>query len=207
MIQQVRVCRDCGEEYRPEAVRCADCGGELEDRLLDEDGNPIEPEGTEAPPAPVPVNSRVLFVTSQAAEIVPLAEALREAPIEFHLAERPATPEGGAARYALLVREEDAAAAERVLGSLITTEEAEEEQAADSHFVPGQGYTECPACGASQPQGAVECSECGLTLGATEAEGAPGAAPEGGAPVCARCSAPLPEPGARCPACGSSPIG
>ena len=32
MPDHVRVCRDCGEEYRPEIVRCADCGGELEDR-------------------------------------------------------------------------------------------------------------------------------------------------------------------------------
>ena len=32
MTDHVRVCRECGEEYRPEIVRCADCGGELEDR-------------------------------------------------------------------------------------------------------------------------------------------------------------------------------
>lgn len=204
MTMQVRVCRDCGEEYRPEAVRCTDCGGELEDRLLDEDGNPIETEGGQEAPAPVEIQRRVLFVTSRAAEIVPLADALREAAIEFHLAEQPATPEGGAARYALLVAEGDVAAAERALGSLITPEEAEEQQAADSHFDPRQGYMECPACGASQPKGAVECGECGLALAA--AEGEAGVAPEG-APVCARCSAPLPEPGARCPACGSSPVG
>ena len=31
MEVHVRVCRDCGEEYRPEIAVCADCGGELED--------------------------------------------------------------------------------------------------------------------------------------------------------------------------------
>ncbi len=206
MTAQVRVCRDCGEEYRLGAERCTDCGGELEDRLLDEDGNPVEAEAELEEPAAVAVERRVLFVTSRAAEIVPLADALREAAIEFHLAEQPATAEGAAARYALMVREEDAAAAEHALGALMTPQEAEEERAADAHFDPGHGYAECPACGASQPKGAVECGECGLALGAAEGEGARGAAEEG-APVCARCSAPLPEPGARCPACGSSPVG
>ena len=42
MTDHVRVCRECGEEYRPEVVRCADCGGELEDRF--------EGEGAESPP-------------------------------------------------------------------------------------------------------------------------------------------------------------
>ena len=32
----VRVCVDCGEEYRPQITACADCGGRLEDR--DDDG-------------------------------------------------------------------------------------------------------------------------------------------------------------------------
>src|SRR5262245_7715889 len=44
----VRVCRDCGEEYRPEIARCADCGGELLDRYEGEEGAPV---GGEPPPA------------------------------------------------------------------------------------------------------------------------------------------------------------
>ena len=31
----VRVCVECGEEYRPEIAVCADCGGALEDRRDD----------------------------------------------------------------------------------------------------------------------------------------------------------------------------
>lgn len=200
MTQQVRVCRECGEEYRPEAVRCADCGGELELRELDEDGNPIAPAGAapaDAPAAPV-LERRIVFVAPRAAEVVPLAETLQEAGIEYHLAEQPATAEGASSSYALLVAEEDAEAALRALGPLIAPEEEHGElHAVESRFDKDLGYVECPACGAAQPRGAVECAECGLALGAAEE----------GAAVCARCSAPLPAPGARCPACGNSPIG
>ncbi len=203
MTQHVRVCRECGEEYRPEAVRCADCGGELEDRQLDDDGNPIPGEGSVAPAAPAApaatlIERRIVFVAPRAAEVVPLAEALREAGIEYHLAEQPATAEGASARYALLVAEEDAAGALRALAPLIASDDEHEGlHALESRFEPGRGYVECPACGTAQPPGAAECAECGLTLGAAEE----------GAAVCARCSAPLPEPGATCPACGSTPIG
>ena len=38
MQVHIRVCRECGEEYRPHIVSCADCGGELEDVYEDELG-------------------------------------------------------------------------------------------------------------------------------------------------------------------------
>jgi ribosomal protein L40E len=197
MTQLVRICRDCGEEYRPDAVRCSDCGGELEDRQLDDDGNPIDDDEPETPPAPT-VERRIVFVAPRASEVVPLAEALREAGIEYHLAEQPPADEGAGARYALLVAEEDAARALSALAPLIAPEEANEElSAVESRFEPGRGYLACPACGAAQSPGATECADCGLTLGVAEE----------GAPACARCNAPLPEPGAACPACGNSPIG
>lgn len=200
MMEQVRICRDCGEEFRPEATRCSDCGGELELRELDEDGNPLAPAAPAgaAVAEPVRLERRIVFVTARAAEVVPLAEALQESGIEYHLAEQAATAEGGAARYALLVAEDDAEAALRALAPLIAPEEEHGElHAVESRFEAGRGYVECPACGAAQPPGAAECAECGLTLGAAEE----------GASVCARCSAPLPEAGARCAACGSSPVG
>jgi len=132
------------------------------------------------------------------AEVVPLAEALREAAIEYHLAEQPATVEGGNPRYALLVADADAVEAIRVLAPLITSgDEHEDLQALETRFEPERGYVECPACGAAQPPGAVECAGCGLALGA-EGEGAP---------ACARCNGPLPAPGAPCPHCGDTPIG
>jgi hypothetical protein len=200
MTEQVRVCRECGEEYRPEAVRCADCGGELELRELDEYGKPVPPAGTPAEPAAraVVLERRIVFVAPRAAEVVPLAEALQDAEIEYHLAEQPAGAEGTATRYALLVAEKDAEAALRALAPLIAPEEEHGElHGVESRFEEGRGYVQCPACGAEQPKGAVECAECGLALGA----------PEEGAAVCARCSAPLPEPGATCPACGGRSAG
>ena len=49
MATHVRVCRDCGEEYRPEVVRCADCGGVLEYRF---EGEPEEEDVMARPPRP-----------------------------------------------------------------------------------------------------------------------------------------------------------
>ncbi len=197
MSESIRVCRDCGEEYRAGVARCADCGGELQDRLLDEEGNPVEPEQEPAAETPAPVvNSahRVVFITPKAAELVPLAEALREGGIEYPLAEQPATVEGAASRYALLVNEADAASALQTLEPLLAEEAGEDLHAVETRFEAGRGYVACPACGTEQPPGAVECSECGLAFGA-EAETTV---------TCARCGAPLPEPGATCPACGRS---
>jgi ssDNA-binding Zn-finger/Zn-ribbon topoisomerase 1 len=202
MSEHVRVCLDCGEEYQPEVVRCADCGGPLELRELDEDGNVIVPEGSAdtaaAGDAGGAAERRIVFVTPRAAEMVPLAEALQAAEIEYHLVEEPATSEGTAARFALLVDEADAEEALRALAPLIASgEEHGELHAVESRFEPGRGYVECPACGAAAAPGAAECAECGLTLGAAEE----------GAAVCSRCNAPLPEAGAACPACGGGPLG
>ena len=77
----VRVCRDCGEEYRPGVLRCADCGGELEDRFGDEAPAASRPSEEEAAAAEL-AGQRVLFLTPRAADLVPLAERLREAGVE-----------------------------------------------------------------------------------------------------------------------------
>src|SRR5258707_13851921 len=71
----VRICRDCGEEYRPEIAVCADCGGALEDRWGDEDAATVRrPAGPAAPEAPDRSGFRPIFVTSQATILVPPAE-------------------------------------------------------------------------------------------------------------------------------------
>jgi hypothetical protein len=161
----VRVCRDCGEEYRPQAVRCADCGGELEDR------NPGEEREAPVPPAPeeAPVDMtdrRVLFLTPRAAELVPLAERLRETGIEYRLTQEPPPAAGAPARYALVVRDEDAAGALGAIADLVAPHEpAEGIRAVETLFDPGRGYVQCPACGTGQRTGATECPECGLGLG------------------------------------------
>ena len=193
MSEHVRVCRDCGEEYRAGVARCSDCGGELQDLQLDEEGNPIGAEAEPAEPAdqpPAPVEQRLLFVTAQATELEEKARALGEADIEYHVAEQPGAAKGAPGSYALLVSEKDAAAALRRLASLLDEEQAEDLHALETRFQDGR-YVACPACGAEQPQGAVECDECGLVF-ASERE--PTA-------TCARCGGPLPSPGAACPAC------
>jgi ribosomal protein L32 len=160
----VRVCRDCGEEYRPTAVRCADCGGTLEDRF---------PGQETAPATPVPVEGggeelaghRVLFLTPRAADLVPLAERLRQTPIEYRLAEQPGA-EGGPPRYALLVPEADTGSALRALAELVAPhEEGDALHAVLARFDAQRGYVECPACGARQDPGTAECPDCGLGLG------------------------------------------
>jgi hypothetical protein len=175
MIDHVRVCRDCGEEYRPEIGRCADCGGELEDHY---DGQGVEstaPPATEAEAAAELVGYRVLFVTPRAADLVPLAERLRDTHVDYRLAEQPAAAEGAPPRYTLLVRDADAAGALGALADLVAPhEDAADVHAVETRFDPGRGYVQCPACGAEAAPGAAECADCGLGLAGGE-EGAEGA--------------------------------
>ena len=190
---RVRVCRDCGEEYRPEAVRCADCGGDLEDRFVDDEAGwsgPATPGAATAPAAPDLSGHRAVFVSGFAADLVPLAERLREAAIGFHFAERPADSEGHAARYSLLVPEGDVAAARRALRPLLGTEGEELEE--DTHDETGRSHRRCPACKTDLTPDLAECPGCGLGLG-------PG---EGGS--CPRCGSPVGEGDSACPTCGTT---
>jgi hypothetical protein len=163
----VRVCRDCGEEYRPGVVRCADCGGELEDRFGDEEG-----AATAEPTAAADLTGhRVVFLTPRAADLVPMAERLREAGTPYRLAEQPGTAEGAPPRYALLVPEGENASALRVLADIVAPHEGSEGlHGVETRFDAERGYLECPACGARSAGGAVECPECGLGLGGPEGE-------------------------------------
>jgi hypothetical protein len=161
-MDHVRVCRDCGEEYRPGIVRCADCGGELEDRFPGEDTPPA------AQPAPVPTADlagyRVLFMTPRATDLVPMAERLRELATDYRLAEQPGA-EGAPPRYALLVREAAAKSALAALAELVAPQdEVADLHAVETRFDPERGYLQCPACGADQAPGAKLCPECGLGL-------------------------------------------
>ncbi len=171
MSVHVRVCRECGEEYRPDVVRCADCGGELEDRYEgEENGAPIPVAGDEAP-APELRGHRALFVTPRAADLVPMAERLRQRHVDYRLAEQPGSTEGAPPRYALLVPEEAAADALRALADLLAPhEESESVHAIETRFDAERGYLACPACGTRTAPGLVECPECGLGLGGPEGE-------------------------------------
>jgi hypothetical protein len=166
----VRVCRDCGEEYRPGVLRCADCGGELEDRFGDEAPAASGPTAEEAAAAEL-AGQRVLFLTPRAADLVPLAERLREAGVEYRLSEQRGIGEGAPSRFALLVKDESVATALRALGDILAPhEEAEDLHAVETRFDAERGYLECPACGARTAPGTTECAECGLSLAGTGGE-------------------------------------
>lgn len=202
-LAHVKVCRDCGEEYRPQATRCADCGGELEERQLDDEG--LLEGGASAETAAEAagageVTGRALFVTPRASELVPLAEALREQGLPYRLLERPPQREGAAPSYALVVPESETAEALRTLAPLVAPEhDAAETERVETHFEPQSGYRQCPACGATQTPGGGECAECGLTLGAGDSEEE--------AVTCARCGAPLADADRPCAGCGSTRVG
>jgi hypothetical protein len=195
MEVHVRVCRDCGEEYRPDIARCADCGGELED-VYEDAGAPRAHAPDPAAPETVDLSDhRPVFQTGRATDLVPLAERLKETGIAFHLVES-GGDEGGAARYSLVVRDDDVKRALEALADLVAPHaDGDEVHALETHYEAGRGYVKCPACGAPQGSGLAECAECGLTLGAM-------------VPTCPKCESPLEEEGAPCTVCGGpSPIG
>ncbi len=164
----VRVCRDCGEEYRPEILRCADCGGELEDVLPG-----ASREAARTPPPEGPADTagfHPLYQTSRATDLVPMVERLREAGVPSRLAEQRSDAEGAPPRYVLLVPEAETRRALAAVTDLVAPHEAAADvHAVETRFDPDRGYLQCPACGAEPPQGAAECPECGLGLSLDEA--------------------------------------
>jgi hypothetical protein len=191
MQVHVRVCKECGEEYRPDIVSCADCGGELED-VFEEEGAPSPRRQEPAEPETLDLSDhRAVFQTARATDLVPLAERLKESDIGFHLVE--GGDKGAASRYSLVVREDDAKAALEALADLVAPHaEGDEVHALETHYEAGRGYVKCPACGAQQGSGMGECAECGLTLGPM-------------VPTCPKCDSPLAEEGAACVVCGGPP--
>jgi len=192
MQVHVRVCKECGEEYRPDIESCADCGGELEDVL--DDGEGSTPAQLPTPEETLDLSDhRPLFQTPRAPDLVPMAERLKETGIGFHLVEEGAGGGGGGrARFSLLVQESDVKRSIEALADLLAPHsEGDSVHALETHYESGR-YVKCPACGAEQGSGVAECADCGLTLGVA-------------VPTCARCDSPLPEEGAECSVCGGQP--
>jgi len=162
----VRICRQCGEEYRPEIARCADCGGELVDRH--EDGMPVGAGGAapgdgtpaEADQARVEVAVHNLYLGA-IPDLEPLAAALREADIAYHLGPHERT-------FALGVGEAEWQRAIEALAPFAgrATELGVTELA--FRYDPeawAAEATRCPACGTAHAPTELECPECGLTVG------------------------------------------
>jgi predicted RNA-binding Zn-ribbon protein involved in translation (DUF1610 family) len=160
-----RVCPDCGEEFRPEIVRCSDCGALLRDRLEDDltevaDGTGLDgsaPGATAS--APVEIRRRSLYSSNRIREIQPLAERLGSSGTPFWV-------ESAGDSWTVLVAEADEEHGRAILAEVLGAPESP-----SPAFDPEAGYAACPACGHALESRAVECPECGLAVGAAPEEG------------------------------------
>jgi uncharacterized OB-fold protein len=192
-LVHVRVCRDCGEEYRPEVAVCADCGGALEDRYDEQEGwvrasRRAQSGPEEAPPEPPPDYVPV-YVDTRPTIVMQCVRQLEEAGVRLSLRARPAS-DGSAPVLEIYVPEAEQARARRVLVPLIDEMEPTVLEKVDREFDPQTGYRRCPACDADLTKGVVECPSCGLAAGSV--------------PTCPECGEALPEEAARCPRCGTA---
>ena len=168
-----RACRECGEEYRPDATvtECSDCGGVIEWRE--------DPTSSDAPAAQPDGPYRLVYKAEQASEMEPLAKRLGGASIPF--AVRPGV---GGFRFELWVPVSRVKAARETLGTLIGADTPAEN--AD----PAAGPSRCPACDAEITGSGEDCPGCGLAVGLVEASG------------CPECGAPCDPDVEACPSCG-----
>ena len=150
-----RYCPNCDDEFRPDIVRCSDCGGELEDRYDEEDGGERrDGEAAEHEPAAPPEEYRPVFGCMESATLKEAAGLLAAARVPFRAT-------GCSTGFQLLVREADQSAAAAALqgreGVLAGPDDAEPTVGAEGGA--------CPACGTAVPAAALECPECGLVVG------------------------------------------
>jgi hypothetical protein len=171
----VRVCVECKEEYRPEVTRCADCGGALQDRYENDEG---DDESDPAPEAAAPeaqaeaeeplVLAHAIATSASARELVPLADGLLEAGIEFRIVAREVEGEGRPRGYELQVPDADRGKAIEAVADLVGSEGGVTllaltirargpEEDAESELL-------CPGCDTPVDPSATECPECGLGL-------------------------------------------
>ena len=177
----VRYCVNCEEEFRPEILRCSDCGGDLEDRYEEEDGaggSSAARDETAAPEVPVPTDDyQPVFDCLDSASLKQAADCLAAAGVPFRAS-------GSSSGFRLLVRKADESAA----GAALQGREGTLAVVDDSLPSVSPEGGPCPACGASVPAGGLECPGCGLVVGAVPAR-------------CDECGAPLGSADARCPMC------
>jgi hypothetical protein len=176
----VRYCVSCEEEFRPEIVRCSDCGGDLEDRYEEENG-----EGR----GPANAAETAADLEEPPAEYLPVfgcrdSQSLKEAAACLAAARIPFRASGSSTGFRLLVRKADESAAGVALqgreGTLAVTDDAQPSVSAEGG--------PCPACGANVPAGALECPECALVVGAEAAR-------------CESCGTALGPGDVQCPMC------
>jgi Double zinc ribbon len=170
-----KVCRRCGEEYRPEIERCADCGGELEVRYDDGQGGgmPATPPANNHAGSPgklaevsvegVTAGESTIYSGRAAADVKPLAERLIEVEIPFRfVCHRPTGPTDPA-HFELAVGHDNRAHAFKVLAPLLDAD-PDALVAVERAFDAEGGYDRCPACGQPLVSGAAQCPACALAL-------------------------------------------
>lgn len=158
------MCPECGEEYLPTVMECADCRVALV-ASGDATASAPAPAPRELPPAA----QLVCIRTAALGWAQGLSSRLSEAGITHRLeAQEPddaATPAAARRRladspYGVFVREQDVEDARAVDREFMRTQipDVSDDAAA---VVVGEG---CPACGAAVAADAAECPECGLAL-------------------------------------------
>ena len=162
----VRFCVACQEEYRPEIARCADCGGLLEDRH--DDDNPGADEAFASPdPGAEPSfpDAQALARSPQARALVPLADRLLEAGIQFRIVPR----EAGEDRPLSYELEVPRGESEDALEAVADLEGPDSGVTLLVVRVAGgsedtEAALRCPGCDTEVDGSAAECPECGLGL-------------------------------------------
>jgi hypothetical protein len=174
----VRYCVNCEEEFRPEILRCSDCGGDLEDRYEEEDGErPQRPDAGDPEVPEPPDDYRPVFDCLDSASLKQAADCLAAAGVPFRAS-------GSSTGFRLLVRKADESAA----GAALQGREGTLAVVDDSQPSVSPEGGPCPACGASVPGDVLECPGCGLVVGAVPAR-------------CDECGAPLGPADAQCSVC------
>jgi hypothetical protein len=184
---RIRHCLICHEDYRPEIVRCAECGALLEDR---DDDLPADASGGRDPATAeerdLPEGFEPIHTTRDLDDLPPLADGLIASGIDCRI--REAHRNRQIVGYRLFVHAKDRVAAATTLQTLLRPH-------VETEFDPERGYARCPACDRPLQPRAAECPECGLPLVAAE-ETCPecGAAVDAGADHCGTCGHALSEP-------------
>jgi hypothetical protein len=159
---QFKVCPECRVEYRPDAEVCADCRVPL----VHAEAAPPEETLEDFPPATQLACVRVAPVAWMEALARGLQERGVTLRVERALAED--APPGQRADifgdiaqlFGLYVRSEDLELARELDASIAAQLVPEESEALE------EGETEsCPACGTALSADALECGDCGLSLG------------------------------------------
>ena len=162
----VRVCPNCGEEFRPDILRCSDCGAELVTHDDEEPPGPSPHRGALGAFGDSQDAARPIAWSDQARDLVPFADRLVEAGVVFRIGQRPVDKQGRSHGFELRVGDKDRESATRALAPFATPESGV--TLLEAAAVPGSGEAEglaCPACNAPVPYVGDECPECGLILG------------------------------------------